>query len=197
MRRDILLTGLCESGKTLTWTQFILSEDRETYTSVKENVGGISMEKGNFRLVDIPGHERLRNKFFDQFKASARLLVFTVDSSTLQKDVRDVADFLYTVLADKAVATTPIIIACNKQDSAMAKGSTVIKTLLEKELNLVRQTRTNQLQSVDNSVSNVVFLGRQGKDFEFAQLQQHVEFVECSAKTRDLEGLQGLIKKMI
>lgn len=76
----------------MTWTQFILSEDRETYTSVKENVGGIQMEKGNFRLVDIPGHERLRNKFFDQYKSTVRTIVFTIDSATIQKDIRDVAE---------------------------------------------------------------------------------------------------------
>lgn len=42
--------------------------------------------------MDIPGHERVRNKFFDQYKKLARVVVFMVDSSTLQKDVRDVAE---------------------------------------------------------------------------------------------------------
>lgn len=91
-RKDILITGLCESGKTLTWTQFLLSEERETFTSMKENIGGIQMEKGMFRLVDIPGHERLRSKFFDQYKVTTRILVYMVDSSTIQKDIRDVAE---------------------------------------------------------------------------------------------------------
>lgn len=91
-RKDILIAGLCESGKTLTWTQFILSENRETFTSMKENVGGIQMEKGNFRLVDIPGHERLRGKFFDQYKTTTKLIIFMVDSSSVQKEIRDVAE---------------------------------------------------------------------------------------------------------
>lgn len=153
-RTDILLAGLCESGKTLTFSQLVYSEPKETYTSIKENVDKIALDKQVFRLVDIPGHERVRSKFFDQYKKSARILVFLVDSSTLQKDVRDVAEwvslvryenrpepdkfacfsYLYTILADNAVSSTPVIIACNKQDLALAKGATATKGLLEKEL---------------------------------------------------------------
>lgn len=48
--------------------------------------------QGYARLVDIPGHERLRGRFVDEYKNSARGAVFVVDSLTLQKDVRDVAE---------------------------------------------------------------------------------------------------------
>lgn len=42
--------------------------------------------------------------------------------------------YLYTILADSNVSSVPILIACNKQDETFAKGSSVVKTLLEKEL---------------------------------------------------------------
>lgn len=42
--------------------------------------------------------------------------------------------YLYTILADEATASIPILIVCNKQDETLAKGSSVIKSLLEKEL---------------------------------------------------------------
>ena len=42
--------------------------------------------------MDIPGHERLRYKYFDKFKSSAKGLVFIIDSSTIQKDIRDAAE---------------------------------------------------------------------------------------------------------
>lgn len=42
--------------------------------------------------------------------------------------------FLYTVLADSSIASLPLLIACNKQDETLAKGSTIVKALLEKEL---------------------------------------------------------------
>lgn len=42
--------------------------------------------------------------------------------------------FLYTILADNGTSSTPVLIVCNKQDETMAKGETVVKALLEKEL---------------------------------------------------------------
>jgi signal recognition particle receptor subunit beta len=43
-------------------------------------------------MIDIPGHERVRGKFFDQYKSNARGIFFMVDASNLQKDIRDVAE---------------------------------------------------------------------------------------------------------
>lgn len=42
--------------------------------------------------------------------------------------------FLYTILADPSVASVPFLIACNKQDETLAKGSAIVKALLEKEM---------------------------------------------------------------
>lgn len=191
------MTGLCDAGKTLTYVRLKFSEFRETYTSIEVNSGTLALDKGVVRLVDVPGHERLRNKFLDLYKQRARLIIFLLDSATLQKEVRDVADYIYTILADKFLSSVPVIIGCNKQDLALAKGTSVIRSLLEKEMGLVRQTRTNQLQSVDNTVSNNVFLGKPGRDFEFSQLSQTVEFVECSAKEPNLDQLLTMINKLI
>lgn len=48
--------------------------------------------QGLLKMIDIPGHERLRMKFWDQYKSSARALIFVVDGLTFQKDLRDVAE---------------------------------------------------------------------------------------------------------
>lgn len=42
--------------------------------------------------------------------------------------------FLYTILSDSLTSSVPILILCNKQDETMAKGSNVVKSLLEKEM---------------------------------------------------------------
>lgn len=126
--------GLCDSGKTLLFSHLILDEEKETFTSIKENIGLLTTSSGELRLVDIPGHERLRGKFFDQYKNLSKAIVYVIDSVTVQKDIRDVADFLYTVLADKATVSLPVIILCNKQDEELAKGEGIIKSLLEKEM---------------------------------------------------------------
>lgn len=138
-------------------------------------------------MIDLPGQERLRNKFFDQYKNSAKAIVYVVDSVTIQKEIRDVAEYLYTILADPVVQSNypPVLILCNKQDQPLAKGSQVIKGLLEKEINLVRVTKSNQLQSVDSSQSSNTYIGKQGKDFEFSHLNNRVDIVEGSANTGD------------
>ncbi|XP_055689620.1 signal recognition particle receptor subunit beta [Lutzomyia longipalpis] len=195
-RTDVLLVGLCEAGKTSIFTRLIYSEDRETFTSIKENIADYSSKNGYVRVVDIPGHERLRGKF-DEYKNQARGVVFVLDSVALQKNIRDVADYLYTILLEPAIASLPFLILCNKQDETTAKGSSVIKTMLEKELNLVRSTRKNQLESVDSSGKSNVFLGKQGKDFEFIHISQYVDVLECSVKNNDIDSLTDWLDRIV
>ncbi|KMR04984.1 signal recognition particle receptor subunit beta [Lasius niger] len=182
---SILLTGLSDSGKTLIYARLLCSKFVKTYTSVKENVGDIAINNSSLRIVDIPGDERLRSKYFDKYKSSAKGLVYVIDSVTIQKEIRDVAEYLYNVLSDSNIQkNVPILILCNKQDQTMAKGCTVIRTLLEKEINLLRMTKTSQLEATDASSANV-FLGKQGKDFEFSHLDSHIDFAESYAFNKD------------
>lgn len=124
-----------------------------------------------------------------------------IDSVTFQKDIRDVAEFLYNLLSDPVVQKKSVLILCNKQDQTMAKGSVVIKTLLEKEMNLLRMTKTSQLEATDASSTNF-FLGKQGKDFEFSLLDTSIEFAECSAFNKDsdtsadIDQLNSWLKKI-
>ncbi|KAG6440681.1 signal recognition particle receptor subunit beta [Manduca sexta] len=191
LRKSVLLMGLSDSGKTLLFVRLVYSQFRQTFTSMKENVEEYITSSKSLRLVDLPGQERLRNKFFDQYKSSAKAIVYVIDSVTIQKEIRDVAEYLYTILSDPVTQsnTPPVLILCNKQDQPMAKGSQVIKSLLEKEINLVRVTKSNQLQSVDPSQSNnATYLGKIGKDFEFSHINIRVDIAECSANTGDDEN---------
>jgi signal recognition particle receptor subunit beta len=73
--------------------------------------------KGALTLVDIPGHERLRAKYMDQFKSASRGIIYVVDSSNIQKQLRDTAEYLFNILSDPVIHTakTPLLVACNKQ----------------------------------------------------------------------------------
>lgn len=59
-----------------------------------------------------------------------------VDSSRFQKEVKEVAEFLYILLTDPVVHRSKLrlLVVCNKQDVALAKSAKVIQTQLEKEL---------------------------------------------------------------
>ncbi|CAD7002778.1 unnamed protein product [Ceratitis capitata] len=178
-RRDFLLTGL-------------------------KNVGEYCSGRLSGRLVDIPGHYRVRDKSFNQYKRTAKGIIFVVDSATVQKEYATWLSMLHKylalhgILADAATQSCPILILCNKQDLSTTKGAQVIKSILEKEMNIVRITRSRKLESViEESDSKTVFLGKEGKDFEFSHLHQNVQFYECSAKENQLSNLNDWIDRML
>lgn len=55
------------------------------------------------------------------FFSPTRAIVFVVDSAAFQREVKDVAEFLYQVLIDSmGLKNTPsFLIACNKQGAVM------------------------------------------------------------------------------
>lgn len=91
-RTDVLLAGLCDSGKTLLYSMAVNGTEVETFTSTKENFGFLTLPSGMWRIVDLPGHERLRLRLLDSFKNSTKALVYVIDSSTIQKEIKDVAE---------------------------------------------------------------------------------------------------------
>nr|CAG4641155.1 EOG090X0C7N [Eulimnadia texana] len=198
-RRGVLLYGLCDSGKTSLFSLLIYNKVLDTFTSLKENIGDYVIEgKAALKVVDVPGHERIRQRFLDKYHSSAHCLIFVIDSVTFTKEIRDVAECLYSVLVNPGVSSgcRSLLIVCNKQDQTLAKGAQLIKTQLEKEMNLLRTTRSNQLEAVSGSTNNNTFLGKPGKDFEFSHLQSSkVEFVEatCSGSNPDV----GAVSKWI
>merc|ERR1719411_356700 len=111
----------------------------------------------------------------------ARGIIFMVDSSNITKQVRDVAEFLHSILSLPVVRSNRpgLLVMCNKQDLGLAKSCQVIKGLLEKEIDKVRVSRSNQLEGQeDDSGNRSVPLGRPGKAFVFGDLGSRVNFVE-------------------
>ncbi|XP_043219718.1 signal recognition particle receptor subunit beta-like [Amphibalanus amphitrite] len=195
-QRSVLFLGLCDSGKTLLLSHIGYNTYKNTQTSIKPNEATYSPDgKRRLELVDIPGHERLRQTALDRYKAGTRGLLFVVDSTTVQKQLKDVAEYLYTVLTDPAVAALrpPLLVLCNKQDQMQAKGASLIRTQLEREINTLRWTKSSSLQGTDDS-STTATLGREGEDFEFSHLRQPVEFVEgsCGANEDDEPSLEAV-----
>jgi len=199
-RRGICLMGLCESGKTLIFNQLVFGKAVETYTSMKENTSSIEVKnKKGLKIIDIPGHERVRQQFFDSYKSSARGLVFVIDSNTFMKDIRDVAEYLYHILSDSVVSKCrpAVLVLCNKQDHTLAKGHKVIQAQLEKEMNVLRTTQVNQLEAVSDDGKSNVFLGREGKDFEFDDLKSFkIEFRDASAHEGSIDELKQWLQSV-
>ncbi|KAM8953994.1 signal recognition particle receptor subunit beta [Pelodytes ibericus] len=194
-RRAVLLVGTCDSGKTLLFSRLLTGKYKQTQTSISTNsaVYKVKNDKGSsLTLIDIPGHESLRFQFLEQYKTAARALLFVVDSSAFQREVKEVAELLYQLLTDGTLLNNspPILIACNKQDVSMAKSAKLIQQQLEKELNTLRVTRSAAPSTLEGSNSPATHqLGKKGKDFDFSQLPMKVEFVECSSRdSKEEEG---------
>ncbi|XP_049631953.1 signal recognition particle receptor subunit beta [Suncus etruscus] len=205
-QRAVLLVGLCDSGKTLLFVRLLTGLYRDTQTSITDSSAAyrVTNSRGSsLTLIDLPGHESLRLQFLERFKSSARAVVFVVDSATFQREVKDVAEFLYQVLIDSMnLKNTPsFLIACNKQDITMAKSAKLIQQQLEKELNTLRVTRSAAPSTLDSSSAVPAQLGKKGKEFEFSQLPLKVEFLECSAKggstgSADIQDLEKWLAKI-
>ncbi|XP_071999524.1 signal recognition particle receptor subunit beta [Engystomops pustulosus] len=194
-RRAILLVGLCDSGKTLLFSRLLTGNYWKTHTSISPNTAAYrpKNDKGsNFTLVDVPGHESLRLQFLEQYKTAVRAMIFVVDSSAFQRQVKEVAEFLYQILTDATLLqySPPMLIACNKQDISMAKSAKLIQQQLEKELNTLRVTQSAAPSTLEGSDSpTTTQLGKKGKDFEFSQLPMKIEFLECSLRdSKEEEG---------
>ena len=62
---------------------------------------------------------------------------------------------------------------------------------------LLRVTQSATLDSTTGSNTQALFLGKQGKEFEFKDLKSKVEFCECSAKTsEELKPLEEWLMKI-
>ncbi|CAL1527243.1 unnamed protein product [Lymnaea stagnalis] len=189
-RQGVLLLGIRESGKTLIYLQLAYKTFKQTYTSMKVNSGEYLVPEKNkkLRIIDLPGHERLRLQLLEEYKNLARGIVYVVDSATLQKDIKEVAEYLYTILSDRVISNNvpPVLILCNKQDLTLAKGVKVIRSQLEKEMNTLRITQAAALKGVGDTGNNNSFLGKRDKDFNFADIKPFkIDFAECSALGKD------------
>ena len=119
---DVLITGICDSGKTTILSQLVSGKTGQTYTSMNHNRFSLPVEnKAAVELVDVPGSDRVRgqviisiyaiwfvlvfkcSQVIDQFSGSARAVVFVVDSNTVSKQVRDVAEYLHFLLTNKNI----------------------------------------------------------------------------------------------
>jgi len=194
----ILLLGLTDAGKTLLYSLLVARKFMSTQTSTIENKGRVvsASKKTSWNLVDLPGHERVRNKYLYKHKDAARGVLFLIDSVKFPKEIRDVAELMYDVLANRTMQRNKasILVACNKQDQATAKSCNVIKSQLEKEITNLRVTRSAALKGVGDSTSSKnAFIGKQGKDFEFTHVWPiRVQFCECSLRGEESEDVHEI-----
>jgi len=202
-RNSLLITGLCDSGKTTLYARLLTDKYINTQTSIKENIGKLNINGKNVNIIDIPGHERLRYNFLETYKTKAFGLLYVIDSTTVEKDIRDVAEYLFSILNDDVLSGTcsNLLIVCNKQDQPFAKTWSAIKTLLEKELNTLVITKRKQLKSVDKDESRKgsILVDKFGDEFKFNHYTKiSIDFVNtCAIDKKSNECDLNALKKWL
>ncbi len=137
--RAILFVGPCEAGKTSIFAQIAFGKAVDTVTSTSPNTAEYDVPGGTkapLILKDLPGHERVRVKFWEANKVGMRGIVCVIDSAGGSKAVRDAAEALYAILTDSLVNSVKpnILVFANKQDLPTAKGVKVLRHQLEREM---------------------------------------------------------------
>ncbi|KAH9484418.1 Signal recognition particle receptor subunit beta [Psilocybe cubensis] len=142
------------------------------------NSAGVTLSQSkSIRVVDVPGHARLRNQF-EEYLPETKVVGFVVDASTISRNAPAVAEHLHHIL--HALTSFPpsqqpplLVILAHKADlfkstsSSNANTSTLainrVKAILEREL---EKRRASQSGGV-----NVEGLGEEGERADMGGLE--------------------------
>eukprot|EP01004_Peranema_trichophorum_P007178 NODE_5966_length_944_cov_73.742996_g5378_i0.p1 GENE.NODE_5966_length_944_cov_73.742996_g5378_i0~~NODE_5966_length_944_cov_73.742996_g5378_i0.p1 ORF type:complete len:271 (-),score=38.75 NODE_5966_length_944_cov_73.742996_g5378_i0:76-888(-) len=201
----ILFIGLPNAGKTAFWYKVTLGQDASTHSSMQPNEGFLDpasappkMRSKRFPVIDLPGHPRLKYLINENLPL-ARGIVFFIDSLEFGETITPCAELLFTLLTNHTVVSRPIpiLIACNKRDSEMSFKATAIKSKLEKEINLLRTSRKNELGSIgdgDDEGLQGVPLGVDSVPFTFdSDAPVPLHWAECSVRKGNTKSVTDWI----
>ncbi|KFY17725.1 hypothetical protein V492_00433 [Pseudogymnoascus sp. VKM F-4246] len=149
-----------------------------------------------FLLLDTPGHGKLRHHAFNAVGNTKNLkgIIFVVDAANLpagDEGLRQAAEYLHDtllLLQKRLTATTSskdpkgieVLIAANKMDLFTAQPSAIVRSLLEKEIGKVRNSKSKGLLESGietagelDDVDSDDWLGETGStQFKFEQLEE-------------------------
>lgn len=166
------------------------------------NPSGTSQSTPPLRWIDFPGHDRLRHTL-NSYLAVAKCIVFVIDAQRFTAQARKDAQLLFDVLTNPVVAdkATPLLVFCNKSDTAAHAKTIVVQTRLEAELQRVRAANSSSLRSAavatDGSGNQTALgeeeervpLGYDGEPFSFDHASGPITFASGSALTNDVEAI--------
>lgn len=192
--KKLLIVGPCGAGKTVMFHQLVNGEAPPlgSVASMQENLGPCHQVKV-LKVIDVPGHERLRNLRDDQLKECGAIL-FMVDSCTVEPHRTEAAEDLFEVLTHPNVSRKkiPIMIACNKSDLENSSHSLEFcRRTLDRQLDAMRKTRASLSQE---AAARSALLGKGDQPFSLSSLKNTVTFCPTSALTRNIDDVWAWLK---
>ncbi|PNW70404.1 hypothetical protein CHLRE_17g718350v5 [Chlamydomonas reinhardtii] len=199
----VLLVGPCNGGKT---TLFYRLKDGSTelgtVASMQENEGIVQVRNdkdrvvGSVRVMDLPGHPRLRSKL-EQYLKDASAVVLVLDSVDLTPNKTEAAEDLFEVLTHTTVARrrTPVLLACNKADlETQAHSVDFCRRTIEKQLDTMRKTR---LALGGEAGRSLAALGKPDKPLQLAALRSPIAVCEISAEKGEVAEVMRFLAKLV
>ncbi|KAK7361801.1 hypothetical protein VNO77_03885 [Canavalia gladiata] len=200
----ILLTGLTGAGKTVLFHQLRDGSIHQgTVTSMEPNddtfiLHSEKIEKRKtkpVRVVDVPGHSRLRLKL-DEYLPRAAGVVFVVDAVDFLTNCRAASEYLYDILTKGSVVRKkiPLLILSNKTDKASAHSKEFICRQMAKEIDKLRASRS-AISAAD--IANEFTLGVPGESFSFIQCCNKVTTADASGLNGEISPLEKFIREYV
>lgn len=191
-----LIMGQCGAGKTALFFRLRDKVAVESVSSLKPLRDRMEIEDlglpAPIEVVDYPGHQRMRGRAADLLP-EARCILYVVDSEDKPR-LKDVAEHLYELFTHPEIVDlhTPILLAFNKIDLATAKTEKYIIEEIEREIEIMRNSRGATLEGQDQADS---YLGVDGQKFK---LLEHspcpVETCRISVKKPNLDPLYDFMR---
>ncbi|KAI0780682.1 P-loop containing nucleoside triphosphate hydrolase protein [Trametes elegans] len=152
-----ILAGYSDAGKTAILSTLAYQQTLPTHASMQTNAALVTLPASHktIRLIDIPGHPRIRDQFQEHLP-SAKGIAFVVDASTVSRNGAAVAEHLHMILhaltsLPPSQETPSLLIVAHKCDllkpTATASSQQLainrVRTILERELEKRRASHAN------------------------------------------------------
>merc|ERR1740121_228692 len=191
-----LILGQCGAGKTALFFRLRDKVEVQSVSSLKPLRDKMQIEElaaGAVEVVDYPGHQRMRGRAAELLP-EARCIVYLVDSEDKPR-MKDVAEHLYELFTHPQIVDLhiPILLAFNKIDLPTARTEKFIVDEIEREIEIMRNSRGATLEGQDQADS---YLGVDGEKFK---LLEHspcpVETCRISVKKPVLDPLYDFMRQ--
>lgn len=193
---SLLLLGQCGAGKTALFFRMRDDVEVQSVSSLKTvrdkfTIKGIE-NSPVLDVIDCPGHQRMRGRATELLN-DAKCIIYLVDSEDKPR-LKDVAEHLYELFTNPQVLElhTPILLALNKTDLTTARTDKFIVDELDREIEIMRNSRAATLEGQDSADS---YLGVDGEKFK---LMVHapcpVQTCRISIKKQTLDPVYDFIR---
>lgn len=199
----VLLVGPCNGGKTTLFHRLKGSATcLGTVASMQENEGWCQVRNdkdlvvGSVRVLDLPGHPRLRSKL-EQYLKDASAVVLIIDSADITPNKTEAAEDLFEVLTHPVVARrrVPVLLACNKADlETQAHSVEFCRRTIEKQLDAMRKTR---LALGGDAGRAIGALGKPDKPLCLTALRSPISAASISAEKGDVAEVVRFLAKVL